>query len=75
MIYIVSNLSPDRSHLPFADNTKVFTDPVKALALFREWEGATNWMSGCINIPRAGTKQISYCGDVKVEMLTLEITD
>jgi len=73
IVYIVSNLSNHLKCAPFAEKTKVFLNPKLAAAQWRTWGGDNRWGMG-LNL-NPGTKNIDYTGDVKLELLTLEVSD
>ena len=74
IVYIVSDLSPHQSLLPFSHTTRVFLDPAKAVEHYKSLISPGERimvMLGGVNLA-PGQKNMYYAGDTKVELLTLE---
>lgn len=77
VVYIVKNNKPDIA-ARFDESVKVFTDYAKAKALFDKWRGqdslAAEFSKAFLSEPKSGVKEVYMCGNIDVELLTLNIT-
>ena len=70
-VYIVTNDSKNLDlEIPFADKVKAFSCYRSAMRQFKAWGGELLYSCHDVN---AGTKQIYCAGDIRVELLALEI--